>query len=511
MKPIDKTGRDRIARNLAARWLGQVVVIISGFIIPRQIDASLGPTELGIWDFGWSTVNYFRLFGFGLAGGLNRFVALYNAEDDDHKLQRAVSSTVFLTILISAVVTIAALSLAGMLPTVFEKIPDESVDQSQILIVLLGGTVAYRMLCWPARSILTGYHLTTVTSMVTAAGDLLLLLGLFVVLMSGGGLAELGLVVLGTTLLSETTRVFMARRVYDGPILKRAFVDREMVGKMFVFGMKNNISGLPYIVVLQTTNMVLAATAGPAALAVFARPLALCNLIGRLVRQYATLLTPVAGGMHGLKRYDDMKAFFLSSLRISVAMTAPPLVMLGGYGDIVIRVWMNDNYVVPWLCPLLSAAFFLSISHSAAMRILAGVDAHGRVAIRSLIASSIVYALALAVALLTGFNVISAAIVVGVGMSIGPGLVVMMGACKRFDVGLFEYLRQSILPPVLCNISLLSIVVFSRLMFPDMSLPEAALWGSAGGAIVLISYWHFLLSDDMRAKVAKRLPSFNRR
>ena len=505
MKPKDKTGKDRIARNLAARWLGQVVVVISGFIIPRQIDASLGPTALGIWDFGWSTVVYFRFLGLGLAGGLNRFVALYNAEEAEEKLRRAVSSTVFLQIIISLVTAVAAVALASILPSIFDEIPSEDVYESQVLIVLLGGTIAFRMLCWPARGILTGYHMTTVTSMVTAAGDLLLLIGLFGVLMFGGKLAELGVVVLVSSVITETARVFMARRVYSGPILERASLDRKMMRKMFAFGMKNNISGLPNIVVLQTTSLVLAATAGPAALAIFSRPLALCGLIGRMVKQYAFLLTPVAGGMHGLKRHDDMKELFLSSLRISVAMTVPPLLLLAVYGDIVIEIWMNEDYVVPWLCPLMSIGFFLSFSHTAAMRILAGVDAHGRIAIRSLIVSVLVYAVALATAIETGLNVISAAIVVGLGMSVGPGLVVMAGACKRFEVGMLEYWRHSMLPPLFCSVPLLAIILGSRALYPDLSLRGAVLWGSAGAAATLLCYWRFLLSNEMRADVLNRM------
>jgi len=511
MKPTDKTGKDRIVRNLTARWLGQVVVIISGFVIPRQVDASLGATALGIWDFGWSTVSYFRLFGFGLAGGLNRFVALYNAEEAEEKLRRAISSTVFMTIIISLVVAACAVGLASVLPVVFDSVPQEELDQSQILITLFGATVAYRMLCWPARSILTGYHMTTVTSMVTAAGDLLLLVGLFGVLMLGGGLGELGVVVLLTTVFTESTRVVMARRFYKGPILERASLDLEMMGRMFAFGMKNNISGLPHIVIVQTTSMMLASVAGPAALAVFSRPLALCNLISRLVRQYAMLLTPVAGGMQGLKRDDEMKEFFLSSLRTSVAMTVPPLLLFGTYGDLVIEVWMNEDYVVPWLCPILSIALFLSLSHSAAMRILAGVDGHGKVAVRSLIVSLAVFVPAMAIAIANDLNVISAAIVIGLGMSAGPGLVVMLGACKRFDVGLLEYFRHSMLPPLLCNIALAAIVVMSRVFYPDMTLLGAALWGGLGGSVVLASYWKFLLSDDMRANLAKRMTGVIRR
>ena len=33
-KKKDVTGRSRMARNLVGRWLGQIVVIVTGFVIP---------------------------------------------------------------------------------------------------------------------------------------------------------------------------------------------------------------------------------------------------------------------------------------------------------------------------------------------------------------------------------------------------------------------------------------------------------------------------------------------
>jgi O-antigen/teichoic acid export membrane protein len=329
--------------------------------------------------------------------------------------------------------------------------------------------------------------------------------------MMGGGLAELGVVVLLASVFTETTRVVMARRFYSGPIIERASLDRKMMARMFAYGMKNNISGLPYIVIVQTTSVVLAASAGPAALAVLARPLALVSLISRLVRQYAQLLTPVAGGMQGLKRQDDMKGFFLSSLRNSVAMTIPPLMMLAAYGDIVIEIWMTKEYVVPWLCPVMSLAFLPSMSQVAAMRILAGVDGHGRVAVWSLIVSMLVYAPALAIAIANDLDVMSAAIVVGLALTAGPGMVVMIGACKRFEVGLLEYFMHAILPPMLCNLVSAAVLITSRILYPDLTFVGAVLWGIVGGVTVMACYWRLLLTDDKRSNLAMRATKIIRR
>src|SRR6185312_6131153 len=75
----DSSGRDRLAWNAMASWAGHFVFIVAGFVMPRQIDRHLGQVGLGIWDFGWTAVNYFILAQIGVGVSVNRYVARYRA------------------------------------------------------------------------------------------------------------------------------------------------------------------------------------------------------------------------------------------------------------------------------------------------------------------------------------------------------------------------------------------------------------------------------------------------
>jgi O-antigen/teichoic acid export membrane protein len=501
----DITGRDRVVRNLFSRWLGQLVVIVSGFIIPRMISDSLGSSSLGIWDLGWSTINYFRLMGFGFAGGLNRFVALYNARNDVEQLRRAVSSTVFLQLVIAAFTAIAALVLAWQLPAVFARIPPAEMPDAQVLIAFLGGNLAVRMLFWPSRGILTGHHYWTITSAVSAAGDILVLAGLYTVLVMGGGLAELGMVVCGGAVLTEGTRTLMAKRIYRDRLLIWSCVDTRMIRKMFMYGMKNNVTALSSVFSYQTTALLLASAAGPAALAVYARPMALFSHIERLITQYAFLLTPMAGSLQGLARDDELREFFITSMKSSLAMTLPAMLLLGGYGDALIRLWMGPEYVVPVLAPLLALGLTLPLAHAAALRILAGIDAHGRIALRSLAVTAVALGCAVIPAYVLGWSEVAAACVVGFATTAGPGITVLLGACRRLSVRAAEYLRRVVLAPIACNLPLAALIAGSRLLDREMTIAEAIPWGIAGAIVTGGMYWRFLLGEQARARWGRRI------
>src|SRR3954470_4510791 len=100
----DLSGRDRLVWNVVASWAGHVVFIVAGFIMPRQIDQHVGQVGLGVWDFGWTTVNYFFLAQIGVGVSVNRYVARYRSAHDSEGLGRMISSVVLLQLAAACIV-----------------------------------------------------------------------------------------------------------------------------------------------------------------------------------------------------------------------------------------------------------------------------------------------------------------------------------------------------------------------------------------------------------------------
>src|SRR5437660_2502691 len=78
----DLTGRERLVSNVLFTWAGQMVFFVAGFIMPRMIDHRLGQEVLGVWDFSWSLVSYFRFVELGITSSVNRHVAKYWGQQD---------------------------------------------------------------------------------------------------------------------------------------------------------------------------------------------------------------------------------------------------------------------------------------------------------------------------------------------------------------------------------------------------------------------------------------------
>jgi O-antigen/teichoic acid export membrane protein len=325
-------------------------------------------------------------------------------------------------------------------------------------------------------------------------------------LYNGGGLIALGLSFLGTSIFTETLRTYFARRVYGDRFLVWSAVDRRMLKKMVLFGIKTNVGSLPVLLVVQTVSLILASVSGPAALAIYTRPLSLTRHAQAIVVKFADILTSTTAGLHGLAREAEIREFFITGTRSAFAITLPLLLIVAMYGDVMVRVWMGDGYVDPLLAPLLAAGMLLPYANAAGMRILIGLNAHGRIAILSITASSIMMIIGVAIAFAVGWSPRTAAVVCGVSLTAGPGIIVPLGACRRLKVGIIDYLKRVFALPIACNLVFAAIIAIPRLHTARPSVAESLLAILVGGAVLAALYWFRLLQRETKQYLLSRVP-----
>lgn len=507
---VDKSGRDRIGVNTLAIWAGQVIVIVTGFVIPRLIDDSLSQAALGIWDFGWTTASYFRLLGLGMASGLNRYVALYNAQERQVDLARAVSSTSFMQLIVSLLTLGVAVGFGVIAASLFASSGVDLSTAAQWLVTLLGVGIAVRMYGWTARGILTGNHLWSQTVMITAAGDIVLFVLMVWVLQSGGGLIDLGLCYAGTALVTEGVRLFQARRIHGQPLLQRSLVDLRMLKKLFRFGVKNNVVALPHLIVITGVNFALASAAGPAALAIYARPLSLTRHAQTLVDKFTNIFTSTTASLQGLKKDKELKAFYLLSTRAAFSMTLPLLLFVATFGDVMVELWMGPDYVDVWLAPLICAGMILPYTAAPSTKTLIGLNYHGRVAIYAFGAASLFLTVGILIGIEIGWSPRVGAIVAGVSLSASTGILMPFFACRRLDVTFGEYMRSVIAKPIILNVPFAVVLIGSRFLLPDISVVESGAVSMAAGLVLIALYVSFLFEPELRRKLFSNM-GFRRR
>jgi O-antigen/teichoic acid export membrane protein/peptidoglycan/xylan/chitin deacetylase (PgdA/CDA1 family) len=500
----DVTGRTHLTRNVLASWSAQIVQIIGGFMLPRLIDQNLGQTLLGIWDFSWSLVAYLTTAQLGVGSSIDRYVSRHRAAGDYRSLNQVVSSVMGVQLVAASMAALFAVGLAFAIPTLFAARLGTAASTAQWVVLFLGLSVAIDMAFDVFRGVVTGCHRWDLFNLVDTSSYITTLLAMFLVLQLGGGLTHIALAYFVGAGIMQLTRCWAAYRVCPELQLRRAYASWTIAKEMLVFGLKGAMYVISRLILFQANALVVAWTIGPAALAVFARPVALTRNVESFVNKLSWVISPTASSMQQLGQQAQLRGLLIQSTRYAVALALPALLFLAILGGQLLELWMGPAYARGDLIAIIAGGFFLLLSQSPAAALLKGLNKHGFAGVASLISAllGVVMSVVLVGVLKTGL--VGAAATIAVTLTLGNGLIIPMHACKAIGLSLGAYVSRAFILPILCCLPFAGALVFIR-FFAATPLVALLLGGVAAGVLLLPLYWAFLAPASIKTPVRKRL------
>lgn len=502
----DLTGQSRFAWNLFISWISQLVLIFSGFVMPRLVDEKVGQVALGIWDFGWAFVSYLTLVGLGMGACFNRYIAKHRAAGEFQRLNQVANSVV----LVQLIICVSVLFFTGLffftLPSLFADSLAENTRDTQWVVLFLGASLAVQMLSGSARGLLTGYHRWDIHNALHAGVSLLALI-LMVSLLFSTTLGVVGMAIgyFIATLIFESIRfVFVAKICLEFNFNLR-LANWKTCKEMLLFGIKSMLSNLPPILLLQTINIMIVASIGPAALAIFARPMALTKQIKTFMTKFTLMLTPTTGSIQGLGDLSAVRNLFVTTTRLSFAFSLPSLGFLFIYGDVVLAFWMGPDYALWPLMMILAAGQLLPMAQDTSIRVLMGLNQHGRISLFAFICVFMLFALLL---LFTGINdwqLTTAALLLVIPLTLVYGIVIPLYTCLKLQLPWYQYCKDCFIKPLLYVLPLYVLMGCSRRAFMLEDYQLAVVELIAAGIITLVIYFIMLVPIPIKLKLQKKL------
>ena len=505
----DLTGRDRLVGNVLASWAGHFVFIVAGFIMPRMIDRRLGQDLLGVWDFAWSLVAYFGLVQAGIGSSVNRYVAKCRAVGDIDGVNRAVSSVWVFLLLAGAVVLALTAAASLLLPSLFGNRLGGSVVTAQWVVFVLGLKVALRLNFGAFSGVVSGCHRWGLHNAITAGFYAAVAAGMIVSLYLGGGLISLAAVSLVGLLAGDFSEAMAAHRVCPGLYVRPSLATWRQTRSMLTFGGKTLIPSIGQLLLHQTVNILIVAYLGPAALALFARPLSLIRHLQTLLAKLSHVLVPTAGALDGAAKAEKLRSLLIRSVRYALYIALPATLVLVAFGDVILGIWMGPRYQNRAVLAILALGFLPTIAHMPALSILAGMNAHGRPGIAYLAAAVLAVGLTVVALGPLDLALAGAAAAVAIPLALANGIYLPVYACRRVGLPLGRYARKALRGPLSCALPFSLCLFGARGLLPD-NPQAAAAWGCTLGFLVLAAlYWVYVLPERIRA-VAYRLVSIGK-
>ena len=503
----DLTGRNRRVYNVFIGWLGQLVFVVSGFVLPRLIDTDLGKEALGVWDFAWSLITYFEFIYSSLTSSVNRYVAKYRAVDDIHGVNAAVNSAFFALIILAALVGLLSTATSLLLPFFMQERLGIQTTDAQWVIFYLGLGLVIKICLAVFGGVLTGCHRWDLQHGINAANRLVTLLGMILVLFFDGGLPELALVYLCLETLVLSSRCSLVFRICPGLRIDPRLARRTTTANMWRFGAKTLLPDLGDLLSNQTFNLLLIWFLGPAALAGYSRPRGLVRHIQTFARRYSFTLTPTASSLQAMSADQETRELFIHSCQTGAYIVFPMVAVLAITGGPILQIWMGQEYADDFLPAILALGYLPFLLQLPLNNILQGCNSHGWPGLFKFIAS--VAGIGFAWVALAFFHsgVIGATVVLFLPFWLSEVIATPVYAARRHGFCLKQYWLAGICLPLLVMIPMnLCLLVFR---FTCATRPYWILIGGVPLALCCfaVTYWFFGASQDFRKNVVSSILS----
>jgi O-antigen/teichoic acid export membrane protein len=499
----DLTGRDRLARNVMASWAGHLVFLVAGFVMPHQIDQRIGQVGLGIWDFGWTVVNYFFLAQIGVGVSVNRYVARYRAARDADGLNRMMSSVMLLQLGAAAIVLLLTAATAMWLPALFQAHLGGQSHVATMVIALLGTSIAVRMVTQGFSGVITGCHRWDLHNFLTSGAYAVTVTAMLTALWKGYGLIGISAVYLAGTALGEMVRVVLAFRICPELRVSVKRASRTEARALIAFGAKLSAFDAVKIVVAQMMSLLVLGQIGVLTLAVYSRLCALIRHTENIASKYTLPLTPTASSLQGIGRHDEVRDLLVGSTRITAYLVFPMLLCMAIVGDDVLQIWMGPRYDPTFVLPLMAIGTMFPLSQQALYTILIGLNLHGRFAtLHSIGALLSLVGSVVAVRWLhwdlLGF------VIVGLVVTNAASVLMAIDTCRRLKIPVRQYFVQAYGGPLTCSIPFAVALLVVSFAFDGHPVQTLAMAAFVGVVVLLPLYWR-VAPPEIRAKIVDAL------
>lgn len=501
----DLTGRDRMVSNVLFGWGGHLIFIIAGFIMPRMIDRRLGQEMLGIWDFAWSLVVYLGLLNMGVGAGVSRYVAKFRPAGDICGVNRIVSSSCCILGVGGILALLLTATASLVLPRLFGTRLQGNVREAQLVVFLLGSSLAVEISLNAFTAVLGGCHQWGLQNCINSGWHMMTVAGMIAILLLGGSLRGLALVNAAGSVLAAITRAALAHRVCQGLRVRASLIAWQEIRELLVFGGKSMTLGITNLLLSTTVNILILAYLGPAMLALYCRPQSLIGHLNTLVSKIAYVLTPVASSLQSTDNSEAIRALIIKSVRYSIYIALPAILVLVQYGGPVLQLWMGPRYANGLIPTILAAGYLAAIVQLPLLSVCAGLNVLGRPVIAQLLAAVLAVGLVdLALGPL-GAGLAGAAIAVTAPLAVLNAIYLPAYICRRIALPLPTYFRETMSGPLVCVLPFGICLLVARIVFHAEPLTGLVWGGATGGVILAIVYWRYVIPDRIKISLLRRL------
>ncbi|MBN2181658.1 MAG: oligosaccharide flippase family protein [Sedimentisphaerales bacterium] len=479
--------RKRVMMNAGSNWAGMFVTAAVSLILVRIMWRSLGVDAFGVWALLSSGLRYPMIFETAFSLSTNRFVAFYR--DDSEQLCRFVSASFIVLLTLSVLTIAAAIILSFFVSGFFAAITEEQAADAQVTCMLVGVTLALKMLEATFSGTLRGFQYDTRVNAVLIASNLLRLIFTVAILFIWKSIVAVQLAFGLSAAVSLVSMFFVARKSIPGFEINIFKIKKETIRELFRYtGHATGRSG-SMIFMFSTLALLVGKVGSAQDVAVYDVATRIPNFTRGLLAGAQNVFLPVVTSLFAAGHIEKMKAVIRKGTHISCVITCVFVLLLFIYAEEIFVFWLKDK-IVPEMVLVMRLLMLSEIARGFFGIWLASLVGMGH--LRSLTIAAItsaIGAIAVEIILLNGFVPVPVAPAAAMIIALWAymGLWLPFYGLRKSGIGFYEYFRGSLLGPLAATIVSIGALWLFNHIVPSGRINWAILF-AASGLIVLVCF-----------------------
>ena len=370
---MSNQNRSRFARNAVANWIAFLFSALIGFFLSPFVVEHLGATRYGVWSLLAGFVGYLGLLDLGIRQAVNRYIAHHRAVGAHEESSSIVSAAIRLFGLLGILAIVFSGVFAYVAP-IFFNIPESLVNDTRLIVVLGGLTVAVTLMGGVFGGVITGLerfdvqcYLDILVTTVRAALTV-------VVLLKGYGLVALSCVQLVASLLNCIAFWTAARNLYSELRLRFKGVLVAYMRQILSFGASLSVIFLLNAVILHSDAIIIGAFLPIESVTFFAIAGSLYMYAREITRALSYVMTPRVSALTSMGS-NKVAAEILTVAGVGTLVAGPIVATFLFRGESFISLWMGPQYgpVSGEVLRVLAIVALLEASRSVVIQSLTGM------------------------------------------------------------------------------------------------------------------------------------------
>lgn len=491
---------NRIARNVAANYLGIFAQIAIAFMLTPFLVNTLGDTKYGIWSIAAAFTGYMCLLDLGISSAVNRYVARYNEIKDVESLNNIVSSALVMFIIICFVICSISPFLASLIVNSM-SFDAEMHEIVYLLIIIVSFDVALFVLGNLFRGIFGGlqrYEIINYTKITSTVYKAVLF---YLFLSDGYGLVAMGYISVSANILTALGYFFLLKKIYPFVSFRISFASKEGGRKIYKFGGYSFLAMLANQIIYYSDAFVIGYFMTAAAVTYYTIPWSLAEYAKRMCLAVSGTYAPAISAEDSKNDMSLIRQMYTSGTKYMIIISNLINVGVMVLGGALIAIWMGPKYKE--LCETVLLILFINLFIQGPQLISYSVlQGLAKQKVYSYVSLGVSFAnLFLSIILVQSWGIVGVAIGAAVPQILFHGVFVPLYTLKVLEMSPWQYFKNTYLVTLLPTVAFLGSLIFVNEYYYPEGYLSLFLSGGICAVLYLVCVLLFSLNRDEKRTV----------